>query len=214
MKTRTIVRLALILFAMLVLAGCEVHFEFTVNADGSGPAASTIEIEPAEHKAGFTPAYIRKAMQQDAVQHRQSVEITEGKLANGNEYVKAITSFRNVQELSTRENAKFAFMKAAKDGVITFRMSDPGMAGALVPLTVQMTMPGRIISSNADFVQGRTARWSNQAVKRFAGSQDGLSVTSEPVGSKLPNAALGIAAAIAAIGAVLICVAGAHPSPA
>jgi len=149
-----------------------------IQESGAGTFSTVVVVTPAMRAFGQTVARLKDRAQKE-LQGRNAT-ITDGTLGDGNEFVKATIPFSSVSEL-TEKGSRWEFEPVEGTRRRIFRMSDRSFSAAnLATFSFQADLPGRITRSNADSVEGSTARWSSQSLMAKAGSAEGIFAECEP----------------------------------
>lgn len=170
-----------------VLAGCpDVRLRVNLRGDGSGSAEWRVEIWESAAAAGLTAVALKEKMLEDDDFKKPGVRFATGRSPNGREFLTVTVPFANVAELND-ESTQTSFARESGRCRLSLRIRH----SAPFPVSAEITMPGRILRSNADEVRGRIARFGN--VLR----PDGVFVESEAARTALPQ--------VLALAGVLVC---------
>jgi len=154
--------LSLLLALCLLLVGCmDIQIRLVIRGDGSGIATWNFEILPQAAAFGVTAAKLKAELLKDKNFKRPDAQIVEGRAANGNQTVTATVPFENLSEISSRD-FQVAFAKLPDGNKCSFRLTGNGdlLKAAMVRIRMDVEMPGKIISSNADQITGNVAHFA------------------------------------------------------
>jgi hypothetical protein len=193
--------------ALLVLCGCEISMDVRLRADGTGTAAMTCYLSRADQAMGLTAARMKRELLPEHAKELPNVkvEVTQGSNED-EEYVRATIPFGDVRELVWANPGDYQYEKQVNAGKCTFRILSFDLHNFAGPARLEVHMPGKILASNADFVQDNVARWSDTAIRQIAisNSSQGLYAQSEAVG-KFPYLWVLLILASILFGGILLC---------
>jgi hypothetical protein len=155
--------LLLLVSGCLVLTGCmDVQIRFVVHADGSGVETWHVEIQPDGAALGLNAASFREEMLKDAAFRRTGVEITDGKAPNGNQTITMVAPFQDPAQINdAKEHVTFTKLPDGKKCLLRMNSGGFGTGMAMVHVTLDVEMPGKITASNADQVSGNVAHFTS-----------------------------------------------------
>lgn len=164
-------QVAAIAFAVIVLLACKIVEEVHIEKDGSGVYTADLTLVGEEKE-------MLSALKEELAKKPEIKIVDEG--PRGDDYFLAFEmSFAEVSELSD-DSSTYAW-SASKEGLFTHKVrleiSNRGSAeeqGA-DEHRLEVTMPGKVVDSNADKVSGRTIVWDRLA----AGSDGKLYIEAE-----------------------------------
>jgi hypothetical protein len=155
--------LLLLLSACLILTGCmDVQIRFVVHADGSGVETWHVEIKPDAAAMGLNAASFKEEMLKNPALRRPGVEITDGKAPNGNQTITMVAPFQDAAQISDA-SSQVTFAKLPDGKKCSLRLNLGGLANgmAMVHITLDVEMPGKITASNADQIAGNVAHFTS-----------------------------------------------------
>jgi len=159
-------RCPVFLLLILFLTGCvDIDLKTTIHTDGSGTQTWRFTT------TALLASQIKKQIQNDPLFGRNKTRFSD-EFKEGDYILSAAIDFKDVSELQ----ARYRNITLDKTGILrktytyteTWKQNvdDNGIiarnAGGLVPVTIKVAveMPGRIVDSNAQTIDGRIARWN------------------------------------------------------
>lgn len=154
--------LGLLLTLCLLLAGCiDIQIRLVVHADGSGIVMWDFEIAPETAALGVTAAGLKAELLKDKNFRRPDAQIREGRAANGNQTLMATVPVEDVSQISSSDfRVVFARLPDGKKCSFNLTSNNDALKTAMVRIRMDVEMPGKIVSSNADQVTGNVAHFA------------------------------------------------------
>jgi hypothetical protein len=142
------------------LSGCvDVHLQYKIESDGSGTLTWNIEILPQGATLGLTPDKLRtELVRRDRSFQSADVEFREARSPSGNQVLIAVAPFKKVAETSS-PGLRASFSKLSNPSKDLFQIAGTGdpLQTSMIRIRADVEMPGRIVRSNADRVEGNMA---------------------------------------------------------
>jgi len=154
--------LVLLVALCLLLAGClDIQIRFVVHSDGSGFVTWNFEIPPETAALGFTAARLKAELLKDNQFRRPDVQLHEGNAGSGNQTLTVTVPFQNLSQISSGDfQAAFAVLPDRKKCSFRFKGNNDPLQASMARIKMDVEMPGKITSSNADQVAGNVAHFA------------------------------------------------------
>jgi len=155
--------LLLSLSACLILTGCmDVQIHLVVHSDGSGVETYQVEIQPDAAALGLNAASLKQEILKNPASKRAGVQITDGRAPNGNQTITMVVPFQDAAQISDSSH-QVTFRKLPDSHRCLLRLNPVGFAPgmAMVHITLDVEMPGKITDSNADQISGNVAHFTS-----------------------------------------------------
>jgi hypothetical protein len=154
--------LGLLLALCLLLVGCmDIQIRLVVHPDGSGIVTWNFEIPPETAALGITSARLKAELLKDKNFIRPEAQIREGRAPNGNQTLMATVPVQDVSQISSSDfRVAFARLPDGKKCSFNVTGNNDPLKAATARIRMDVEMPGKIISSNADQVTGNVAHFT------------------------------------------------------